>query len=229
MEKQKFYKTYRRKSKRKRFGWRIPNNKTSSNRIHFSNEINYLNKNGKIVNINKGDESESGTVVGTPSSNNSEIDIIIKKSLETDSYLNDGITNSESYDELSEMSYSSNLEKISQNNDIQQIHKPNSTNMIIDSNNKVIKIQIENRKSKEDTDLINRINAQKHKKILSNKNETNGIIDQKGNGSGLNVKNGLRKVHSVIIKKVPQKESKDNSFNIINERREKKSSRYKIF
>ena len=164
MEKQNYYKTYRRKSKRKRFGWRIPNNKTSGNRIHFSNEINYLNKNGSNMNINKGDESDSGTVIGTPSSNNSEIDIIIKKSFETESYKNYRSSDSEFFDEFNEMSYSSNLEKSSKDKEIQQIQKPNSTNMMICSNIKVNSIHIQNEKSKEDTDLISRINALKPKK-----------------------------------------------------------------
>ena len=168
MKKQTYYKTYKRRSKPKAFGWRIPSNKRSSTRIHFSNEYNYLNKNGSEININDCNESDSLTVVGTPSSNNSEIDFIIKKSLETDSYLNGEESNLESEAEHSEISYLSDYNEGSLIGDIKMIDDSDTIKDLNIPNKNASNIHHPHVKSKEDSNLIEKLNSNKLKKFNSN-------------------------------------------------------------
>ena len=95
MEKYITTKERERKDLLRRFRWRFP-----------KDDINKFKKNEINLSINS-KYSSDGNVVGTPSSNNSTIDLIIKKSFETDSYLNQFVSNSECDYESDEMSFSS--------------------------------------------------------------------------------------------------------------------------
>ena len=217
MKKQKYCRRNKRRSKSKDFRWRIPSNNTSSRRIHFSNEYNYLNKNGTKININNADESDSGTVVGTPSSNNSVIDLIIKKSLETDSYLNEIKSNSESKVECSEISYLSDYKEESLIGDIKIVQDSDTIKNFNTSNMNVGNICQSNEKSKEDFNLIEKLNSHQLKKRKSSQIGKNDLMSNNSNGSGLNTKNGFRRCYDVVIKKVNVTEKKKDSFITSNE------------
>ena len=216
MKKQKYYITNKRRSKSKPFGWRIPCNKGSSRRIHFSNEYKYLNKNGNEQNINDCCESDSGTVVGTPSSNNSEIDFIIKKSLETDSYLNERKSNSESDLEYTEFSYLSDYKEGSLIGETKMIKDSDTIKNSNTTNKNVSNIHHSNVKSKEDSNLIEKLNSHKLKKFKSNQNGKSDATDTNSNGSGLNTKIGFRKCYDVVIKKINPTVKKNDAFITLN-------------
>ena len=212
MKKQKYFRTNKRRSKSKAFGWRIPSNKASNKRIHFSNEYYHFNKNGSEININNADENDSGTVVGTPSSNNSEIDFIIKRSFETDSYLNERKFNSESYVECSEISYLSDYKEGSLIGDIKMVKDSDTTNYFNTFNINVNNIHHSNEKSKGDSNLIEKLNSHKLKKHKSNQLGKNDEMYINSNGSGLKTKNGFRRCYDVVIKKLKGTEKKKDSF-----------------
>lgn len=217
MKKQTYYKTYKRRSKPKAFGWRIPSNKRSSTRIHFSNEYNYLNKNGSEININDCNESDSLTVVGTPSSNNSEIDFIIKKSLETDSYLNGEESNLESEAEHSEISYLSDYKEGSLIGDIKMIDDSDTIKDLNTPNKNASNIHHPFVKSKEDSNLIEKLNSHKLKKFNSNEIVKSNVNNSNSKGSGLKAKNGFRKCYDVKIKKINPIVKKNDDFITLNE------------
>ena len=158
MEKYITTKERERKDLLRRFRWRFP-----------KDDINKFKKNEINLSINS-KYSSDGNVVGTPSSNNSTIDLIIKKSFETDSYLNQFVSNSECDYESDEMSFSSD-------DDFGSSNKEN----INDSKLKTIRSKIKDKVyigdtsktnviSNEDLTLIRKI-SNKHIKRYSQENQ----------------------------------------------------------
>ena len=169
---EKYTKTRERERKDllRRFRWRFPKDSKPNSKIHFSKEINKLKKNKINLSINSKYSSDSGTVVGTPSSNNSTIDLIIKKSFETDSYLNQFVSNSESDYESDEMSFSSDDDFGSSNKEnindskLKTIRSKMKDKVYIDDTSKTNVI------SNEDLTLIRKI-SNKHIKRYSQENQ----------------------------------------------------------